>query len=258
MPPGLSPKTIKNIHGVLHQALEKAVDLGYIRNNASDAAVLPRIEKKEMQFLQSGETAVFLKACESHHLGALFMVYVLTGVRKSELLGLTWDCVDRESGTLLINKQWKRTSEGLRFTPPKNGKARYVTPPATVFQLLKKQKAAQGELRLKAGAAWNNDNNLVFTNDTGGGRDGDSVYKRYKTFLKNNGLPDLRLHDLRHTSATLMLESGMNYKAVSEQLGHSTPAFTLQQYGHVTAEARRENAQKMEDKLAAIMAAQNL
>jgi integrase len=254
-PPGLSPKTVKNIHGTLHKALNQALLLKYINYNPTDAAVLPRIEKKEMNYLQGKEIADFMAACESHDHGILFMFTALTGLRRGEALGVTWNAVDRDNGTIYIDKQLQRGEDGkLDFAPPKNDEKRHITPPPTVFQLLKRQKAKQGEKQIKNRELWNNDKGLVFTNETGGGLDGDAVYKNYKRFLKSHGFNEgLRLHDLRHTGATLMLESGMTILEVSKELGHADPGFTMKVYGHVTENAKKEAAQKREAQIKAIM-----
>jgi integrase len=250
-PAGLSPKTVKNIHGALHRALNQAVLLGYIKANPTDATVLPRIEKKEMLVLQGEEVPAFMKAAESHYHGILFTVTLFTGLRRGEVLGIEWNRVDFANGTIFINKQLQReeredgTTGDLVLVPLKNDRVRTLTPPSTVFALLERQRRRQNEKKLKAGALWG-DSGLVFTNELGGPLDADAVYDSYKRFLEANGLPDIRLHDLRHTAATLMLQNGVSIKTVQETLGHATAAFTLDVYGHVTEQMKREAADKME------------
>lgn len=101
----LSPKTIKNVHGVLHKALQQAIKDGYIRFNPADACDLPRREKKEMHNLNEDKISEFLKAIKGHRFEALFTVTLFTGMREGEVCGLLWDCVDLDKGTLTINKQ---------------------------------------------------------------------------------------------------------------------------------------------------------
>lgn len=100
----LSPKTIKNIHGVLHKALQQAVMNGYIRTNPADACTLPRIEKKEIHPLDEEQITAFLKAIRGHQFEDLYLVTLFTGMRKAEAMGLTWDCVDLNKGTITVNK----------------------------------------------------------------------------------------------------------------------------------------------------------
>jgi integrase len=187
-----------------------------------------------------------------------------------EVLGLTWDCVDFNNKTILVSKQLQRqqikaqkqgrtNQKGdtqsrhqdkqprteLNLVPLKNDRQRRITPPDTVFALLEKQKEEQEDNRLKAGKLWV-ETGLVFTNDIGSPLDGDTVYQVYKRFLSDNGLSDIRLHDLRHTAATLMLQNGIGIKTVQETLGHHSSAFTLDVYGHVTDKMNRDSADKME------------
>jgi len=244
-PTGLSAKTVKNIHATLHGALQQAVLLSYIKTNPSAACTLPRVEKKQMQILQGEQIAVFIKATENHRYRALFLTMLFCGTRRGETLGITWDCVDFHNGTILINKQLQRKDSKLQLVAVKNDKPRRLEPPPTVFQLLRELKQKQAEKMLLAGQLWEK-NNLVFSNDFGQPLDADGVYAAYKTFLRNNALPNIRLHDLRHTSATLMLQNGDSIKTVQEALGHSSAGFTLDVYGHVTPSMKKESAERME------------
>ncbi|MCL1874115.1 MAG: site-specific integrase [Clostridiales bacterium] len=247
-PAGLSAKSIRNIHAIFHKALKQALLVGYLKTNPTEGCILPRAEKKEMKIFQEDEVAAFMKAVEDHKNKALYLTKLFTGMRRGEVLGLTWDCVDFASGSILINKQLQRErikGGQLRLVPLKNDKQRRVTPPDTVFQLLREHKCKQSETRLLVGPVWAN-KGLVFTNDVGGFLDADAVYKAYKRLLANNGLPDIRMHDLRHTAATLMLQNGDDIKTVQEALGHHTAAFTLDVYGHVTEKMKRYSADRME------------
>ena len=104
----LSPKSVKNIHGILHKALQQAVAVGYIRFNPADACTLPRAEKKEISPLDEEQIATFLKTIEGHRHELLYKVALFTGMREGEVLGLMWDCVDFEKGTITIKRQLRR------------------------------------------------------------------------------------------------------------------------------------------------------
>jgi integrase len=247
-PDGLSAKTIRNIHAILHKALKQAVLLSYIKTNPSEACTLPRVEKKEMKILQGNELNAFIEAVAEHRHRELYLTTLFTGMRRGEVLGLTWKCVDFESGTILVDKQMQRErvkGGKLRLVAIKNDKQRRLTPPETVFQYLQDQKRKQTEKRLLAGSLWT-DTGLVFTNDIGNPLDADAVYQSYKRLLASNNLSNIRLHDLRHTAATLMIQNGDDIKTVQEALGHHTAAFTLDVYGHVTNKMKRDSANNME------------
>lgn len=146
--PGLSPKSVKNVHGILHKALQQAVIIGYIRSNPADACTLPRIVKKEIKPLDEDGTARFIQAIKGHPFERVYLVTLFTGMREREILGLSWDCVDFARGTLNINKQLQRIpgSGGKHtLTSPKNGKGRIITPAPFVMDLLKVQRQKQAE-----------------------------------------------------------------------------------------------------------------
>ncbi|MCL2810620.1 MAG: site-specific integrase [Clostridia bacterium] len=248
---GLSPKTIKNVHGVLHRALKQAVILGYIRANPSDACTLPRIEKIAIQPLDSPDIEAFLNALRGAPMASLFTVDVFTGMRLGEILGLQWPCVDFTRGTILIDKQLLRPrqkGDNFRFGPLKNDKPRVVTPAPFVMQALRERRREQMEQKLRAGCAWNESvfPDLVFTNAVGKHLNYNIVQRHFKQALKRAGIPEKRFHDLRHTYAVSSLRAGDDVKTVQENLGHHTAAFTLDQYGHVTESMRRDSAARME------------
>ena len=244
----LSAKSIKNIHGVLHKALKQAVLIGYLRTNPTEACILPRIIRKEMHPLEEDQVAVFLREVQGHPHEYLYKIALFTGLREGELLGLMWDCVDFEKGTILINKQLRRSQRKggtYYFSPPKNNKSRTITPAPYVMKLLQAQKVQQAEQRLMAGPAWE-DSGLVFTNEFGRYVSYRAIFDCFKRIVKRIGLPDARIHDLRHTYAVNCIRAGDDIKTVQSNLGHATAAFTLDVYGHFTDDMRSVSAQRME------------
>ena len=248
--PGLSPKSVKNIHGVLHHALNQAVANGLLRSNPADACILPRVEKKELKPLDEDEISKFLVAIQGSTYEDIFLVTLFTGLREGEVLGLTWDCVDFERGILLINKQIQLHQEkGMKayaLVSPKNGKSRTVAAAPSVIERLKHRRAAQAEQQLLAGPLWDNPDNLVFTDPSGKHLTKPTVYRAFKKAVASIGRPDARFHDLRHSYAVAALRSGDDVKTVQSNLGHATAAFTLDVYGHVTDKMKQESAARME------------
>ena len=247
-PNGLSAKTIKNVHGVVHKALQQAVLTGYLRFNPADACTLPRIERKELVPLDDIEIAAFLAAIQGHRFETLYAVTLFSGLRESEVMGLMWDCVDFESGTITINKQLQRLRGNggeYRFMSPKNGKKRIITPAASVMTMLKRHKVVQAKQRLFVGEGWE-DSGLVFTDELGHHLSQTLIYRDFKNIAASIGRPDARFHDLRHSYAVAALRAGDDIKTVQETLGHATAAFTLDVYGHVTNQMKRASAERME------------
>ena len=237
----LSAKSIKNIHGVLHKALQQAVLLNYIRYNPTTACVLPKIVKKEIHPLTDQQTAQLLNLLKGSKYEIPLTVDLFTGLREGELLGLMWDCVDFEKGTLLINKQLRREQKKggeYYFSPPKNNKSRCLTLAPSVIQLFRLQKLEQNSMQTEAGDAWE-EHGLIFTNQTGGYLSYRTVYDCFKRIVRNIGAPATRFHDLRHTFATHALTSGVDAKTLSGILGHTNASFTLDTYTHVTTDMQK-------------------
>lgn len=244
----LSAKSIKNVHGVFHKALQQAVEIGYIRFNPSDACKLPRITKKEIKPLDETQMTAFLQAIKGHRFESLYTLTLFTGLREGEALGLKWDCVDFQNGTILIDKQLQREKKKggqYVFAPLKNDKARTITPAPWVMQLLKRRRAAQIEDRFRAAEDWE-DSGLVFTDSLGHHLVTHTVYKDFKKVAASIGLPEARVHDLRHSYAVASIRAGDDIKTVQGNLGHATASFTLDVYGHVTEQMKQASAERME------------
>lgn len=247
----LSPKSIKNLHGVLHRCFNQAVLCGYLRSNPCEAVVLPRIEKKEMKVIQGDKVSDFLAAIKSDVYGNLYFVDVFTGMRESEIIGLTWDCIDFTNGLIRVEKQFRKNhglaGEAYCFTSTKNSQKRVIKPAPAVMDVLRAEKLKQTENKLKYGSSFDNPLNLVFTNEIGEHLKSVTVYNHVKGILKSIGLESVRFHDLRHTYATLSIENGDDLKTVSENLGHATVAFTADVYQHVTDRMKANSADRMQE-----------
>ena len=246
--PGLSPKTVKNVHGVLHKALQQAVKVGYIRFNPADACELPRMEKKEIKPLDDAAIAAFLQAIRGHRFEAVYLTMLFTGMRRGEVCGLTWDCVDLERGTILINKQLQNVAGKpgeFVLVSTKNSKGRTITAAASVVEVLKKHRTQQRLDQLRAGPMWQ-ETGFVFCNEIGERLSPNTVYHNYKRLVASIGIPEARLHDLRHSYAVAALRAGDDIKTVQGNLGHHAAAFTLDVYGHVTEEMKKASADRME------------
>ena len=256
--PGICPKTIKNTNGVLSKAMSVAVVNGYIRSNPCVGTILPRVEKHEVEPLTDDQVALLLQLAEKdEEYGILLKVILLTGVRKAEAMGITWDCVDFRRGVIHINKQLQKRPKrdgGVMFSSSKNGKGRVLKPAPYVMELMKKRYDQQIRQKEHASVAWKgwqteaeHRTALAFTTLFGTPLQPQTVYNHFKKIAVEIGAPNAKVHDLRHTYAVLSLQNGDDVKTVQGNLGHATAAFTLDVYGHVSDAMKAASANRMEE-----------
>ena len=255
-PTPMSAKTVRNIHGTLTKALSTAVDIGYLRFNPADRVTLPRVEKKELAPLTDAQVKEFLREASNDELEIILKVILFTGLRESEALGLTWDNIDFQAGTIKVCKQLQKrrlVDGGATLAPTKNGRSRTLKPAPFVMELLDRQYREQAAQRLKMGEIWqgwqtaaDRKTALVFTTPEGRTISQTSLRYHFKKVVEAIGVPSCRVHDLRHTFAVLSLQNGDDIKTVQDNLGHATAAFTLDVYGHVSEKMKEDSAARME------------
>ena len=244
---GLSPKTVKNLHGILHCALQQAIACDYLSRNPADACKLPKVTKPEIKPLEPAEIARLLKEAEQDDYCNLFIVAMFTGMRQGELLGLAWECVDFNSGIITVKQQLQCKDGNYFLETPKSGKNRTILPAPIVMDALRNQLERQRKEQEQAGKMWDNQFNLVFTDALGKYLVRRTVVKHFKKISQRAGISDdARFHDLRHSFAVSSLYAGDDIKTVQANLGHATAQFTLDVYGHVTQKMRQESANRMQ------------
>lgn len=247
-PGGLSPRTIDRLHNLLSQSLKEARRQGLVVQNVAEATTRPRMPKKQVVVMTAQEVRQMLEGAKEDWFFALYFLGVTTGMRRGELCGLTWDCVDFEHAEIHIKKSlgsvgakpaWSmaKTDSGLRTIPldPKS------------VDVLRDQKRRLAEAQLLLGPAWRNTENLVFPKEDGSIYNPNNVYDRFKRLLKRVGLPPNSIHNLRHTYATLARRQGMDIKVLSERLGHSTIVVTMNLYQHVPQDLAKQAAHDVAD-----------
>ncbi|HEX5082818.1 MAG TPA: tyrosine-type recombinase/integrase [Blastocatellia bacterium] len=248
----LSPRIIRYTHSILSSALKQAVMWGMLSRNPAEFVELPKMAKREMDALTAEEVGKLLKASEGDRHAIIFAFAVATGMRPEEYLGLQWRDVDLQKGTATIQRAliWRKGG-GWYYDDPKTPQSRRTIPlPASIVKQLSAHKVKQAEHRLKLGKEYEN-NNLVFATEFGTPiRVGNLSCRHFKPALKTAGLPaTVRLYDLRHTCATLLLLAGENPKVVSERLGHASITLTLDTYSHVLPNMQKAAAEKLENLL---------
>jgi integrase len=249
---GSSARTVRYMHTTLHKALKQAVMDGLIPRNATEAVTPPQSSREEMCPLTPEQAKLLLQVAHEagDRLAALYVLAIHTGLRQGELLGLKWDDVNLEDGSLQVRRTLAITKNGPVLTPPKTtGSRRSVKLTSKAIEALKRHLERQlGEIDW-IGSLWS-ENGLIFASEKGEPINRHNLTRRsFKPLLKRAGLPQIRFHDLRHTCATLLLTRNVNVKIVSEMLGHSTIAITLDTYSHVLPNMRDQAAAAMEEAL---------
>ena len=245
----LSAKTIQCYHGIIHKSLEQAVAAHVLPANPSEHIKLPKVKKPELKPLMDDNVGLFLEAIRGDKFERLFIVALFSGLRQSELVGLRWDDVDLTNGVLTVCRQIQKAHDKAGYVSideTKSGKTRQAAVAPSIVRVLTEQKAQQDEWRTAAGSLWNNENNLVFTDERGGHLKHRTIQNHFKAIVAGMGCPNVRFHDLRHSYAVIALQSGDSVKSVQEQLGHYSAAFTLTTYAAVSDTMRRETQNIME------------
>lgn len=250
---GLSPRSVAYIHAILRRALGQAEVWGLVAKNVAKAVQPPRVVRPEVVPLSLEESKRLLDAAQDDRLHALFAVAIAVGMRRGEILGLHWDDVDLENGTVRIRTALIRVGGKMQLSEPKSHRSRrtmYL--PSTCVDALRRHRARQIEERLLAGELWR-EQGLVFTTAIGTPIDPRSLSRVFMGLCMKAGLGKRRLHDLRHTCASLLLAQGVHPRVVMETLGHSGIALTMDTYSHVMPSLQKDAADQMEAALRGVV-----
>jgi integrase len=242
----LSARTVNYTGKVLTRALDDAVRLGRIPTNPAKLVERPRPVDKQMVTWDAEEARTFLAGVADDRLFALWALLLTTGLRRGEALGRRWSDLDLDRGTLSVQATLvARAGKPEWSDDGKTGTARrLVALDPEVVAVLRAHRTRQREERLAIGPGYR-DEELVFCTVTGGVLHPDNVTRAFDRRVKNAGLRRIRLHDLRHTAATLLLKDGVPLKVVSERLGHSDVAITAGSYQHVTEHMQADAAARI-------------
>lgn len=241
--PGLSPKTVKHVHTMLHKALEDAVRWGHLARNPVSLATPPQPRTPEMKVWTPEQLRAFVDHARSDRLFAAWLLIVTTGMRRGEVLGLSWDHVDLSRGRVSVVRNLTVVRyDRVEFSEPKTAKGRRsIALDRATVEALKAHRMRQQEDQLGAGSLWQN-GGLVFSREDGSPIHPQRFTSWFRLLGRDAGLPRIRLHDLRHSYATAALSAGIPAKVVSERLGHASIAITLDTYSHVNPAMQEEAA----------------
>lgn len=249
----LSPQTINHLHKVLHDALETATQWEAITKNVAKLVKPPKIPKAETKVWNEEELGQFLIFTKSSRYYIIFLLAATTGMRRGEILGLKWADIDLEKRKLSVRRSYTQGDKGYIFQEPKtaSGIRTIVLSQMTVNALQQqKQMLEDDRKKLEQAGMEYKDYGMVAQTRNGMPINPSFLESRWRDLLQKSGLPQLRLHDLRHTHASLLLKAGIHPKAVSERLGHSSIMITLDRYTHLFPSLQEDAAQQLDSMLA--------
>lgn len=244
----LASSTLEQHHAILHQALKVAtINDRLINVNPAELVVEKPVAKKnqEMEVWSQEEVRKFLLVAREAgtHSEAFYRLAVESGMRRGEICGLKWEDLDLNALRISVKRTLLKPGPNPELGPPKSGRSRAVDISPQMASLLRKHKAEQNELKLSLGGAYE-DKDFVFAKDSGHPTQMNNFGQRsFKDLIEKAGVKKIRFHDLRHTSATLLMEGETHPKVVQERLGHSNIAMTLDRYSHVTPTMQKSAAQ---------------
>ena len=250
---GLSNRTVQLIHVTLHKALKNAVKAGLLVRNITESVDAPKIQRREMHVMSETDLHLFLEYAKDSPYYALFYTSLFTGMRRAELLALRWSDIDLELCQLSVTRSMQYIhgedkKNRISFKEPKTAKSRRLIAlsPSTVITL-REHKAKQVDLRQSLELTQLSDNDLVFSHYDGSPLLPNSVTHAWIKLVRRCGLHGIRLHDARHTHASLLLKQGVHPKIVQERLGHGSIQITLDTYSHVAPGLQQAAAKKFDD-----------
>ncbi|MER7055269.1 tyrosine-type recombinase/integrase [Streptomyces sp. NPDC000351] len=249
-----SARTVQYVHAVLRSALQQAMREELIARNVARIVETPTVTPKEVRPLDGAEARILLKTARAHRLYALWLLLVSTGLRRGEALALTWSDVDLTNRQLRVRRNVQRIRRELLFGTPKTTRSiRTVSVPLHLVRALTHHREQQERERKVAGKKWQpapgQPDGLIFTTQTGRVIDPRSLNRMLTILCRDANVRRVRVHDLRHTCASLLLSRGVDARTIMETLGHSTITMTLDTYAHVMDTTLRAAADRMDDAL---------
>jgi len=251
---GLSPRTVHHIHRVLSQALKQGRVWKAITDNPADLVKPPRVERKEMHVIDTDETVDVLETARGTRMLVPILLGVLCGLRRGEVVALRWRSVDLDGKEpqISIVASAEQTDDGVREKETKSGKGRAVALSPMLVSELRKHRKQQAEELLKLGVRLTDDHHVVARED-GEPIQPRSLSRAFRKFMRRHKLPQIRLHDLRHSHATHLLAEGTHPKIAQERLGHSSVGITLDLYSHVLPGMQGDAVARVDAKLQAAL-----
>ena len=238
---GLSKRTVQLLHSTIRRALNQAVKWGMLSRNVCSLVDAPRPSKRSPTFFTKEQLNIFLDSVKDHRWYPIYVLLVYGGFREGEALGIHVEDCDMKNRAINVRHAVLTLKGGLVITEPKTESSkRVVTLPKFAYEELKKHLEQS-----------NKKQGLIFTTGSGKPVSPRNLIRHFKLALKAAGLPDIRVHDLRHSHASLLLSAGVNPKIVQERLGHASIVLTLNTYSHVIPSLQESAAEKIDELMSA-------
>jgi integrase len=253
----LSVSSIQTAHRIISAVLSKAVKWGYIAFNPAINADLPKMNTKKAAYLDVEDARLLLNLLHNEPIKyrAMVSIDLLTGLRRGELLGLRWCDIDFDNEVITVAQTSNYVKgRGVYVDTPKSETSeRQIKVAQTAFILLREYKAWQDERRDKCGDYWKETDDRIFTSEDGSLIHPDSLTRWFKSFVTRHGFPDVHLHSLRHTYASIMIADGTPLVVVSSNLGHAQVSTTSDIYSHVIKSSAVKAAESVNTKFADVV-----
>ena len=246
-PRGLSPKSVRECIGLLRLSLEQAITWGLLTRNPAEGVKIPKVVHKEMQVVNEDQAETIFTALEESYAWLPTMIAYHTGMRRGEILALTWDCVDLENATIKVSRSFSlQDKKGPLFKEPKTKAGRRIVEIGpTLVHVLQKHRKLQLEAKLAKGKKWKNKHNLVCTRDDGSFIPPKALSEFFTYQAKQLGLT-ITFHGLRHTHVSMLIKAGVPINVISARIGHSNPSVTHDVYSHLLPGMSREAVDRFE------------
>jgi len=252
---GLSPRSVLHMHVTLHKAFKSAFKTGVLSRNPIDLVDPPKVERHEMKTMTEEDIGRFLDEARKGDYYSLFYIYLFTGIRRNEALALRWSDVDLLGCQLSISKTMQFLNNKVSYKSPKTANSRrLVALSPSTCAVLTLHRETQNEIRkykedspVSDDEPLVSDDDLVFCQSDGNPYLPNTISHAWIKLVKRCGLDGVRLHDARHTHATLLFKSGVSAKVIQERLGHSSVAFTMNTYAHVSPGMQKQAANQFDD-----------
>ena len=248
----LSVASVQGVHRCLHKAMQDAVEDGLLVRNPLDRVKRPTADhRREVACWEVADALKFLAAIREERLYAMWLVFLTTGMRRGEVAGLRWKDVNLDAGRIAVRNQRTCVNHEVVTNDPKtSASSGTIAIDREVAAALRLHQLRRKEERLKAGAGWE-DSGYVFVEPDGRPYHPQRITRMFQALSRDAAVPKVRLHDLRHTCATLLIEAGVPLKVVQERLRHASFATTADLYAHVSATMQQEAAKTIEALLVA-------